>query len=76
MDDEVRDVAMDEHLARREIHDLVRGHAAVGAADPQISGRLLIDQPREEVRLRLDLRLGPGPVLLQQVFEAPHSHAS
>ena len=46
---EVRDIAVDEKLARIEIHDLVRGHAAVGAADPQILGRLLAFEPTEEI---------------------------
>ncbi len=40
--DEVGDVPVDEQFAGQETDDLVRGHAAVGAADPQILGRLLL----------------------------------
>ena len=36
MHHQVGDVAVDEQLARRQAHDLVRRHAAVGAADPQV----------------------------------------
>src|SRR5690606_41633497 len=36
MHDQVRDVAMDEDLARQEAQDLVGGHTAVGATDPQV----------------------------------------
>ena len=42
--DDVRDVAVDEQLARQQADDLVRGHAAVGAADPQVSRALLLRQ--------------------------------
>ena len=34
--DDVGDVAVHEQLARQQADDLVRGHAAVGAADPQV----------------------------------------
>ena len=34
--DHVGDVAVHEHLARRQAEDLVGGHARVGAADPQV----------------------------------------
>jgi hypothetical protein len=33
-------IAVDEHLARRKAGDLVRGDAAVGAANPKVLGRL------------------------------------
>ena len=35
---DVGDVAVDEHLAGREAGDLVGGHTAVSAADPQVFG--------------------------------------
>ena len=41
MHDDVGDVAVDEHLARRQADDLVGRHAAVGAADPEVFRRLL-----------------------------------
>ena len=50
MDDDVGDVAMHEQLARQETDDLVRRHAAVGAADPEILRRLLLGEAREEIR--------------------------
>ena len=36
VDHQVGDVAMDEEFAREDADNLVRGNAAVGAADPQI----------------------------------------
>ena len=45
--DDVGDVAMDEDLARREADDLVRGHAAVRAADPEVLGRLPLGEAGE-----------------------------
>jgi hypothetical protein len=35
MDDDIGDVAMDEHFARQQADDLVGRHARVGTADPQ-----------------------------------------
>ena len=48
---EVGDVAVDEELAGIEVDDLVRRHAAVGAADPEIFRRLLAHEPPEEARI-------------------------
>jgi hypothetical protein len=50
MDDDVGDVAMDEQLARIEVDELVRGNAAVGAADPQVLRRLLLRAGEEAGR--------------------------
>ena len=47
MYDDVRDVAVDEHFAGRQADDLVRGDARIGAADPEILGRLLVREARE-----------------------------
>ena len=57
--DHVRDVAVDEDLTGQQPEDLVRGHAAVGAADPQIARRLLPRQAREEIGV--GARHGVGP---------------
>ena len=46
VDDDVGDVAVDEHLARREVNQLRRGHARVRAPDPQVLRRLL---PRRRI---------------------------
>ena len=51
--DHVRDVAVDEELARQQADDLVGRHAAVGAADPQVLGRLLARKLGEELRVLL-----------------------
>ena len=48
MHDDIRDVPVDEQLAWRQVDDLVRRHAAVGAPDPQVARRLLGGELREE----------------------------
>ena len=63
MHHEVRDVAMNENFSGIEPQDLVGRYAAVRAADPQVSGRLLTCETREEFRiLRLTLSR-PGAVV-------------
>lgn len=49
MNDQVRDVAMDKDFARWQADNLVRGHAAVGASDPEILRRLLVSEALEEM---------------------------
>ena len=70
--DHVGDVAMDEQFARQQADDLVRRHAAVGAADPQVLGPLLPRQVGEEVRTAAADALGPGPVVVEKVRERAH----
>jgi hypothetical protein len=54
---------MNENFSGIEPQDLVGGYAAVRAADPQVSGRLLTCETREEFRiLRLALSR-PGAVV-------------
>ena len=36
VDDTIRDVAVDEHLAGKQSDVLIRGHATVGASNPQV----------------------------------------
>jgi hypothetical protein len=67
--DEVRDVPMNEDLAGRHADDLVRGHATVGAADPQIVGRLLLRQPPEEVGVTARRVGGPPAVVVEETLE-------
>jgi hypothetical protein len=50
VDDDVGDVAVDEQLARLEVDELVGRDAAVGAADPQVLRRLLLQKAGEEAR--------------------------
>jgi len=65
---------MDEQLARLEIDDFVRRHAAVGAADPQVARRLLRGEVAEEAGVAgLGLR-GPGGVAVEQVAGRGHRH--
>ena len=72
MDDDVGDVAVDEHLARREPDDLVRRHAAVGAADPEVLGRLALRELGEEGGVACELVGRPGTVVLEQRSEIGH----
>jgi len=66
MHDHVGDIAMDEHLARRHVDDLVGRHARIRAADPQVLWILLLGQAGEEFRVFLVDAVGPGAVLFQQ----------
>ena len=70
--DHVRDVAVDEDLARREADDLVRGNAAVRAADPEVLGRLPLGEAGEVVGIIGDLCGGPGPVPCEEIGEIAH----
>jgi hypothetical protein len=58
--DQVADIAVHEHFARRQPGDLVGRHAAVGAADPQVLGRLLAEQLGEVGRDRARVRAAPS----------------
>src|SRR5262249_25269287 len=70
--DDVRDVAMDEHLSRWKPDDLVRWHAAVGAPDPEVLRRLPARERTEELGIgRRDLGR-PGSLALEQVVEPVH----
>ena len=71
---EVRDVAMDEQLARIKTHDGIGRHAAVGAADPQILRRLLCFEPPEEVRVLRQHPRCPGAVLFFQIIQQRTAH--
>ncbi len=67
--DDVRHVAMHEHLARLQPGDLVGGHAAVGAADPHVLGRLLLHQAGEEAGAIALHPRSPAAVVGEQVIE-------
>ena len=72
----VGDIAMDEDVARQQADDLVGGHAAVGAADPQVGGRLLARELGEELRILPVNALGPFAVVLEQLVERFHVGAT
>jgi hypothetical protein len=69
---DVRDVPMHEELARRESHDLIGRHAAVGAADPQVFRRLLLGEPLEEIRIAPRHLGGPRPVAVEELVQDGH----
>jgi hypothetical protein len=69
VDHEVGDVAVHEHVAGQEADDLVRRHAAVRAADPEILRRLPLRQPREKLRILPGHLVGPRAVVGQKVTE-------
>src|SRR4051812_29886802 len=48
MDDDVRDIPMDEQFSGREADDLVGRDSTVGATDPEVFRRLLLLKSREE----------------------------
>ena len=70
--DDVGDIAMDEDLAGREVDDLVRRHAAVRAADPEIARRLLLLEVGEEIGLAGAQIGGPGVVAQKQITKRRH----
>ena len=70
VDDDVGDVAVDEHLAGQQADDLVGRHAAVGAADPEVLRRLLAGQPAEELGVLPGHLGGPGAVVREEGEEA------
>ena len=70
--DDVRDVPVDEQLAGRQVDDLVRRHATVGAPDPQVARRLLCGELPEEARLARFDAGGPGAVAVEEMAERRH----
>ncbi len=67
--DEIGDIAVDEDLAGREADDLVRGDAAVGASDPEVSRALLVDEPRKEIRIGREVIRRPFPIVRVEAGE-------
>jgi len=67
--DHVADVAVNEDLPRWQVDDLVRRHATVRAADPQVLGRLLVRETDEEFGVVRMHALRPLAVAVQQVGE-------
>jgi hypothetical protein len=69
---QVRDIAVHEQFTRRQAHDLVRRHPAVGASDPQVARLLLRHEFAEEPGPGGDHARGPGAVLREEFGELVH----
>lgn len=63
---QIRNIAMNEHLAGIEIDDLGGRDAAIGTPYPEIARRLLIDEAMKESGINAKLRLRPGPIASEQ----------
>src|SRR6185437_9217079 len=72
VNDDIGDVAVYEELARREVHDLVGRHAAVGASDPEVAGSLLPRKAGEEIGIASSNAFGPGAVIFEEVRKRAH----
>ena len=70
---QVGDIAVDEQFAGQQSDDVIGGHAAVGAADPQVARRLLRGELAEELRILPANALGPAPVVVEQFAEFGHA---
>ena len=75
MDDDIGDIAMDEDFARRQVDDLVGRDATVGTADPEVVRRLLPREALEEAGIPGGDALGPGAILVEEVFQFAHGVA-
>ena len=64
-DDQIGHVAMDEHLARLQPHQLLDGHTTVRTADVQVGRILRTRQASEIVGVKFLLVLGPFPIVLE-----------
>ena len=69
MDDHVGDVAMDKYFAWHQADNFVRGHAAIGAADPEIFGILLLGKLLKKIGLRGLNALCPMAITFEQRIE-------
>ncbi len=72
VDDDIRDVSVDEQFARKKADDFIGRDAAVGTSDPEVAGRLLLGELGEEIGIALANPLGPGPVVIEEVAEDFH----
>ena len=72
VDNDVRDVSMDEQFTGEEADDLVGRDAAVRATDPEVTWALLARQLGEELGVLLADPLGPGPVVFEELAEGSH----
>jgi hypothetical protein len=73
MDDEIGDIAVDEEFPGQKADDLIGGDAAIGAADPEVAGRLLAGELGKKIGVLLANSSGPGFVVIEQVAKSLHS---
>ncbi|WP_306437473.1 hypothetical protein [Cupriavidus taiwanensis] len=66
MGNNIRDVPMNEELARLQADKLIRRHPAISAPNPKALGGLLPRQGLKEARLHRIDAARPTPVLFQQ----------
>ena len=71
--DDIGHVAMDEHLAGKQPDDLIRRHAAVGAADPKILRLLLPREPAEKPGVFPHHLARPRAIVRKEMFEVVHA---
>ena len=64
-DDQVRDISMHEHFAGWQSDDLVCRDAAVGAANPEITGGLLLSQSIKKRWIGLQHSLSPSAIIFK-----------
>jgi len=67
VDDDVRDIAVNEQFPRREVDDLIRRHSAIRTSDPEVLGRLLCDEAREKGRILLCAYGGPPSIVVEEL---------
>ena len=70
--DYVRNVAVHEKLSGQQAYDLVRRHAAVSAADPQVFRRLLTGESFEESGVSRVHFADPLAVVFKKVLQVIH----
>ena len=72
MDDDVRDVAVNEQLTWQQANNLVGRDAAVRAADPEIPGRLLCRERLEKARIALRDAGRLRTIIVKQLLQNTH----
>ncbi len=72
LQDNIGNIAMHEHLTGHQAGDLIRRNAAIGAADPQIFGCLLLCQACKKTWV-VFFDLGcPFPIVIKQGLNIVH----
>jgi hypothetical protein len=72
MDDEIGNVSVDEDFTGQLAHNLVGGHTAVGAANPEVTGRLLFGKLEEKFGILLADARGPFSVAFEKMVKGLH----